>query len=295
MHDGKIVLPDGMNYRVLVLPDRDVISLPVLKKVRELVMAGATVIGPKPVRGETLAEFAATDAAVQKIAGELWGGKTGKGRVLTGKTAREVLQADAVPPDFSVAERWPPARLDPAASSQRAGSETAAPPPIDYIHRTTGDADIYFVANRTNLAISTSCAFRVRDKAPELWNPVTGERKFAREYEDQEKTGRTVVPLDFAPYGSWFVVFRESAEAHPTLPILNSERPKLIQEISGAWTVHFDPKWGGPETAQFDALASWPTRQEPGIKFYSGTATYKEPSTFRPRPSALDPRLSSWI
>src|ERR1035437_2940151 len=45
---GHIVLPDGMSYRVLVLPDRSGISLPVLRKLKELVKAGATVIGPKP-------------------------------------------------------------------------------------------------------------------------------------------------------------------------------------------------------------------------------------------------------
>jgi hypothetical protein len=274
VRDGRIVLPDGMNYRVLVLPDRDVISLPVLKKIRELVAAGATVLGPKPARGETLADFAGTDSEVRKIAGELWGGKTGKGRVITGKTAREVLQSDGVPPDFAV-ERRPPARLELDVSLQRTGSETGAPPPIDYIHRSTGDGEIYFVANRTNLVISASCVFRVRGKAPEIWDAVTGERKFAREHEDVEKTGCTEVPLDFAPYGSWFVVFREAAEAHPALPILHDERPKVIQEISGAWTVHFDPKWGGPETAHFDTLTSWPTRPEPGIKFYSGTAVYE--------------------
>jgi hypothetical protein len=299
VRDGRIVLPDGMNYRVLVLPDREMISLPVLEKIRKLVTAGATVIGPKPTRGETLADFAVTDAKVQKIADDLWGrgsrskeaqtNHIGKGRVITGKTAREVLQSDGLPPDFTV-ERRPPARLDAGFSSQGAGSE-AGPPPIDYIHRTTGDAEIYFVANRTNLATATTCLFRVRGKAPELWNPVTGERKFAQEYEDVEKIGCTAVPLDFAPYGSWFVVFREAAEAHPTLPSINGDRPKLVQEISGPWTVHFDPKWGGPETAHFDTLTSWPTRPEPGIKFYSGTATYEK--TFGLPASAIGYRQSA--
>jgi hypothetical protein len=42
------------------------------------------------------------------------------------------------------------------------------------------------------------------------------------------------------------------------------------------WTVHFDPKWGGPDSVQFDSLVSWPTRPEPGIHFYSGTAVYEK-------------------
>jgi beta-galactosidase/beta-glucuronidase len=44
--------------------------------------------------------------------------------------------------------------------------------------------------------------------------------------------------------------------------------------LEGNWTVHFDPKWGGPERIQMDQLKSWIKFDEPGIKYYSGTATY---------------------
>ncbi len=270
VQDGKILLPDGINYRVLVLPERNQISLPVLNKIAELVKAGATVIGPKPTRGETLENFAATDAEVRKIADELWGRQSGKGRVITGKTAREVLLADGVAPDCEF---------------------NAADGDFDFIHRTTPDAEIYFVANRTNLASSTIVAFRAAGKAPELWNAVTGERKLADAYE--EKDGRVFVPLDFEPCGSWFVVFREPAVAHPAMAKSNSPELKSVQEIAGAWTVHFDPKWGGPKTAQFDLLVSWTTRPEPGIKFYSGTAVYEK--TFAVDNSKLTTKNSKLI
>jgi hypothetical protein len=259
VRDGKIVLPDGMSYRVLVLPDHDAISLPVLKKLKELIAAGATFIGPKPLKGETLQDYPGCDAEIARLADELWGGKVGSGRVIAGKTAREVLLAAGVPLDCEFV---------PAANPQ-------SPTDFDYIHRTLDGAEIYFVANRLTNAVSADCVFRVAGKAPELWNPVTGEHKFAAAYE--EKDGRTVLPLDFDPCGSWFVVFRESASAHPATAKSNS--PIFIdpiQEISGVWTVHFDPKWGGPEIAQFDSLASWTTRPEPGIKFYSGTAVYEK-------------------
>jgi len=52
-----------------------------------------------------------------------------------------------------------------------------------------------------------------------------------------------------------------------------SAPPKPI-EIEGAWTVHFDPRWGGPQTVMFDSLVDWTKRPEPGIKYYSGTAEY---------------------
>jgi hypothetical protein len=160
---------------------------------------------------------------------------------------------------------------------------------FDYIHRSADGTEIYFVANRlTNSVAGTTVAFRVSGKAPELWNAVTGERKFAMAYE--EKNGRTLVPLDFAPCGSWFVVFREPSSAHPAIAKSNGENLSPLAEISGAWTVHFDPKWGGPETAQFDQLVSWTERTEPSIKFYSGTAVY-EKSFALPR-SAIGNRQS---
>ncbi len=267
--DGWITLPDGMSYRVLVLPDRTKISLPVLRKLRELVAAGATVIGPRPSQATSRLNYPACDVEVASIADELWG-KTntagasigshpfGQGRVIQGKTARNVLLADGVQPDFQF--NGEPDR------------------PLDYIHRRDGDADIYFVANRTNLATFASCAFRVAGQAPELWNPVTGEHRFAAAY--QESDGRTLVPLDFAPCGSWFVVFRAPAAVHPALVTghvpTNANAPTFtpLAEISGPWTVRFDTNRGAPAEAEFPQLVSWTERPEAGIRFYAGTATY---------------------
>ena len=119
-----------------------------------------------------------------------------------------------------------------------------------------------------------NCIFRVAGKAPEIWDAVSGEQNFAAAYE--EKNGRTIVPLEFPPCGSFFVIFREPAAEHPATATGNNLKFSPVEEITGAWTVHFDPKWGGPETAQFDSLISWTARPEPGIKFYSGTATYEK-------------------
>ena len=73
VRDGRIVLPDGMSYRVLVLPNRDTISLPVLRKLKALVEAGATVIGPKPAGTHSLTGYPQCDQEVKQIADELWG------------------------------------------------------------------------------------------------------------------------------------------------------------------------------------------------------------------------------
>lgn len=259
---GRVVLPDGMSYRLLVLPERPAISLPVLRKVKELVEAGATVVASRPVEATGLTGFPQSDTEVSRLAEELWGPvegveqndrRAGKGRIVSGKTAREVLLADGVTPDFEFSAEHADAMLD-------------------FIHRRDGDAEIYFVANRSNRWESARCTFRVSGKAPELWDPVTGEHRFAPAY--QAVDGRIELPLDFAPCGSWFVVFRHPVSAHPATAQSNSPRFESQGELSGPWTVRFDPKWGGPASVQFDKLIGWTERPEPGIKFYSGTATY---------------------
>jgi hypothetical protein len=264
---GRIVLPEGVSYRMLVLPERAVISLPVLKKIKQLVAAGATVIGPKLVKGETLQDYPGGDAEVAKLGDQLWGGQVGGGRVIAEKTAREVLLADGVLPDCELLST-----CSPQFSTN-----------FDYIHRTAPGAEIYFVANRSANVASATVAFRVSGKVPELWNAVTGEHQFANAYEEQN--GRIVVPLDFTPCGSWLVIFRDPTVAHRAIAKSNGVKLSTLAEISGAWTVRFDPKWGGPESVQFDSLVDWTSRTEPGIKYFSGTAVYQKsfelPSGFK--------------
>jgi hypothetical protein len=73
-----------------------------------------------------------------------------------------------------------------------------------------------------------------------------------------------------------FVVFRHDAQAANVVSGRNFPTFSTPYEIDGPWTVQFDPKWGGPESAEFDKLVSWTHRPEPGIKFFSGTATYRK-------------------
>jgi hypothetical protein len=264
---GRLVLPEGVSYRLLVLPDRTVVSLPVLRKLKEFVAAGATVLGPRPVTASGLAGFPESDAEVRQLAEELWG----KGRVLAGQTAREVLLRMGVKPDFE----WQ--------------TQAGAKPEVSFIHRAGNGSDIYFIANRSTNAVTLDCSFRVAGKAPELWDALTGERGFAAAYSESE--GRTTVPLAFGPCGSRFVVFREAASKHPARARHNDPEFQAIRELGGPWTVAFDPKWGGPAAAEFDTLASWTARSEPGIQYYSGTAVYRK-SFERP---AGSPDQSLWL
>ncbi len=241
-------------------------SVEVIKKLRELVREGATIIGAPPEKAAGLKDYPNCDAEVQSIAAEIWGDldgtsrterRFGKGRVIWGKSPREVLLADGVKPDFTF----------PGQDMQ--------PDKFDYIHRTSGDAEIYFVINRKNQLTTQDFIFRVTGKQPEIFDPISGCIRQANAF--QQADGCTTLPLEFDRFGSCFVVFRKPI-ASEIAGKAESNFPKLVelQSLGGPWNVAFDPAWGGPTNAEFPALTSWTRRSEEGIKFYSGTATYRK-------------------
>ncbi len=192
--DGFLTLPGGMRYRVLVLSTSPTMRPELLKKIKILVDAGATVIGPQPQSSPSLSNFPHCDGEVQRLAAELWGTK----KIIDGKTAEEVLAARGIHPDFAcdqVMVRW--------------------------THRHTADMDIYFVANGEvadtlpyyGKPMLANCAFRVSGIAPELWNPETGEIRPAPVY--GMAGGRTHIPLNLGPKESVFVVFRRGNTRRP--------------------------------------------------------------------------------
>jgi len=268
--DGKVVVPSGLGYRVLVLPDHKVLSLAVLEKVQTLLKQGATVVGPRPERLVSLVGGKSAQRRFHRLADRLWGSSPasrgqnefGKGRLVWGQTSRQFLQRDGIDLDFEVlaVER----QLD-----------------YQYIHYTIEGADVYFVCNQMDQPKSVDCAFRVCEKQPELWNPATGHIATAKAFKQTD--GRTIVPMQFDPYGSCLVVFRDSIPAakqglgSSNYPVMN-----VVKEVQGPWQVEFDSAWGGPASAEFTALTDWAQHADQGIKYYSGKATYSNTFNLKP-------------
>lgn len=150
--------------------------------------------------------------------------------------------------------------------------------PVRSIHRRGEDADFYFVANREERLVNTNCTFRVAGKTPELWDPLTGERRALPQF--VAKNGRVSLPLRFEPLQSWFVVFRNSKAATPRAGQarnrLNFPPLRRAMEVTGGWQVSFDPKWGGPAQTTFSRLESWSQNPQPGVRYYSGKAVYRK-------------------
>jgi hypothetical protein len=262
VEQGQIVLKSGMRYRLLVLPNHKVLSLAVLKKVKDLVEQGGIVLGPMPQKTASLVGYPASDAEFKTLTDQLWGSSAdaagsntfGKGKILWGKTARQVLLEQKLRPDF----------------------ETDLPSlTIDYIHYIIQGRDVYFVCNQQEKELDVQCTFRVAGRQPELWNPLTGQRQMASAF--QQHDGRTTIPLRFAPNGSQIIVFHQTISQTQSGPAqVNFPDYQPVLEISGPWTVRFDTRWGGPEEIIFDDLLSWKSHPQQGIQDYSGKAVYRK-------------------
>lgn len=240
VRNGRIVLPDGMSYRLLVLPNSRFMTPQMARKIRDLVRAGAVVVGPKPLKSPSLTGYPRCDEEVRAIAEEVWGNvdgvnvkerSFGRGKVVWGQTLQEVLNKLGIPPDFE------PLRTPDGAH-------------LAYIHRKVGNADVYFVSNQRYRPERVVCTFRVSGRIPELWHPDTGKIETAPVFE--EKNGRTSVILNFDPAGSVFVVFRRPLRGYAHLASLNrvgaeSARRAPRIEIRRAFYEPADGRPGGAD------------------------------------------------
>jgi hypothetical protein len=443
--EGRLVLASGAAYRVLVLPQMETVTPPLLRKVRDLVEAGATVIGPRPVKSPSLSGYPACDRDVRRLAAELWGstGRTGKGRIIAvdlaapsepvvlslpasarwiwhpegnpaasapvgtrrfqrafaieaiadvksatllmtadnafevrvndkpvGRgdnfkqlyvfdVAKELTEGDntvrvvaenggqspnpagligAVIVRFSdgrtltvpTDRRWrsiesngtelhaamelgemgmaPWGKIDATDGSQKYPDlycdydlvaevlgKMDVPPDFEsdanlrYTHRIDGDTDIYFIANPADQPVVANCAFRVTGKRPEVWDPMTGEVRSAGRSVVKDK--RTRMQLSLEPCGSVFVVFGKKALGERIVPRGSSRDLSSEIEIAGPWDVHFEPERGAPERIVLNELIDWSKHADPGVKYFSGQATYR--TQFMLDPAKI--RKSRWM
>jgi hypothetical protein len=156
---------------------------------------------------------------------------------------------------------------------------------VRYTHRSAEDGDIFFVANRTEEAVTTECIFRTDSGVPERWDPVSGKMHAVPEYARAD--GRTRMTLEFAPHQSYFIVFRRAAHTAwaATSDTVSLPQNVPLQTVTGPWRVTFDPALGGPAEKLFPDLSDWSLHADPGIRHYSGIAHYHATMTLATLPS----------
>jgi hypothetical protein len=298
--NGRLVLPDGMSYRLLVLGSADRMTPQLAAKIGELARAGVPIIGPKPTRSISLSDYPNCDEKVRKIVADSWKS------VGSDAAAGEVLGELGLAPDVEFIG----ADLKPVFNTRM----EYASPPLVWNHRRTKEADIYFLSNQLRRPRNVEVAFRTTGRVPELWDPDAGTIRDAGVW--RVENDRTIMPIRFGSAGSVFVVFRRAAgAADPVAKTAPSEAEypstslppfwiekgvpwasvggawKLTrqsgktqsislgdlpaaQAIEGPWTVEFPPKRGAPRSIELDKLRSLSEHENFGVKHFSGTAAY---------------------
>ncbi len=198
VENEKLIAQSGNAYEVLMLDESaKYMTLPVIKKIHELVQSGIKLVGSRPEMSPSLAD---DNTEFQKIADEIW-------------TNNNVMALEymGLQPDVTI---------------------TKASNKIRYRHRQTADQDIYWFDNRSVDPTDAEISFRVSGKVPELWNPQTGKTE---EVSYQIVDGRTIVPLQFESWGAFFIVFNDKATSdHYSKPEVTET---TIKEVTGPWNL----------------------------------------------------------
>jgi len=286
VRDGRIELPGGASYALLVVPgsrpmspEGGRMSAEVAARLDELVAAGATVlVSEPPSSSPSLGRAPTSDETVRRLAAELWPGaekdaetlmegsalrRHGRGRVVRGPWRGDSFAALGVEPDVLFFE-----------NEERACG-------LAWTHRAERGTDVYFLSNQTEAMRELEVSLRASGRWPELWDAVTGERRRASTW--RVEGGRTRLPVRLFPGGSVLVVLREPTSATGAAGGPDRAGPRVHERLDGEWRVSFDPASGGPSgPLDFSRLEDWVTRNEPGVQHYSGTAVYERALDWSP-------------
>ena len=309
---GQIVLPSGRRYAFLYIANGATMLPEVARKIRELAAAGGTVVCARPERSPSLEDWPGGDAELRRIADEVWGpplpgGLTphayGNGRIQTDGSISEACQALGIAPDFEPYKgegadvRWTHRRdgateiyylanvhPEPRTFTARfrvSGKEPEIWSPEQGTHalaevwREHGgitEVDIHLDANETQFIV-----FRRPAAGADPVVSVTRDNAWdftARVVFDRDSVERLIPDGPGA-----YVVKRASGEEQRAI-VSGSPAPV---EISGEWTVDFPTRKNASGlhglVASFPHLMSWSLHEEPTIKYFSGTATYRKQVT----------------
>ncbi len=251
--DGKFVLPDGMSYRMMVLPPLENMRPETLAKLEQLVAEGGIIYGQAPESSPSLQNYPECDEQVQALAAKLWSGDEkiknyGKGAVVDGLPIQQTLDHFNIEKDVDVGDE------------------------VLWTHRSMKGMDIYFLTNQSGKPVSVKPSFRVAGLKPQLWDAVTGEIRAINDY--KAENGRTIVPLEMEADRSWFVVFANESNAIVNKGFTeNSPEFKTVQTLDDEWGIDFENQKIAP-AIHTTKLMDWIESDDERLKYYSGTANY---------------------
>lgn len=244
--NGALVLSQ-QRYKVIILPGVETIPVDTYRKFEEFVRAGGVLIATKrtPSHAPGFRATATDHEQIAKISKALFDGSLLSGRLVAneatdlGRTLQELITPDV--------------KFVPAS------------PEVAFVHRSTGDAEIYFIANTANGARTVEAIFDVARMKPEWWNPFDGSVQPARDNNSQT-LDYSAVTIRLEPYGSRLLVFtkRRLAETEENIA------EQTLLDLSTGWRVAV----GTGPAKTWDKLQSW--TEEQTTRYFSGVATYEK-------------------
>ncbi|HLP38212.1 glycosyl hydrolase [Lacibacter sp.] len=233
--NGRVVLPGGASYGVLVIPGKmlmnpnPTMSAAVQKKLQQLANAGAKMV----VNQQWIKLFAKNK------------------NVAAAPYMESSFEKLGVKKDVEIEDN----------------DEHA----IAWTHRTTKDAEIYFLSNQSDSTQNFKIKFRVGQyDHVEYWNPVTGEILDYSFFGGNSKFG-----IGMAPGDAYFLVFRKTKETKAKQLSDGITEESEVAFSSTDWKIQFAPEAGGPSVpVKATELKSWTISVDSTIKYYSGTAVY---------------------
>jgi hypothetical protein len=286
---GSIVFPGGASYKILVLPQVEMMTPELLSKIKSLSESGATIIGNPPKKSPSLSNYPRCDDDVKNLTDEIWGSaskpdlltlrKFGRGEIWWGG---DLANANSfIFPEKDTLRLYPEYNVIAQILSKGGIKEDfTSSGKIRYTHRSLPGKDVYFISNRTDTVVTDTCFFRSGSAYAEIWDPVTGK---INSFESSEsKNGLTAVKVSLDSFQSYFIVFygSEKTDGSGKISRVNFAEKTPVFELDGDWNVTFDTAWGGPAHIVFNKLTDWSQRAETGIKYYSGRAVYTKTFDF---------------
>jgi hypothetical protein len=255
----KGLLKLGSNqYKIIILPNVEQIPTETLMSLVEFARTGGLLIASRrtPALSPGFQARASDHQRIGEICKRLFEGGSAIARLVKDeKSELSALLVSAVKPDMELSPR---------------------DPDIGFIHRVSPDAEIYFIANTSNVFKRTTATFRVQGLNPEWWDPMSGNVRAATVVRNERGAS---IELALEPYESRILFF-----SRRELPRSDTYAPQNTQSIdlSEDWQVTLDEN----APLRMTSLRSW--TEDERSKFYSGLAHYEK--TFALKTGLLDKR-----
>ncbi len=282
-----LILPEGTQYKALVLKNCEKLSYESMKRVHEIAMAGVPVQGIENIQPAGFVVSEELRESFDEMVEEM----RNQANCYSGFNWSRLFRDIHLKPDLTITGR----------------------DDIDFIHRRIGTDDFYFLYNPDSVQRIFECTFRVSKKIPELWDPMDG--KIIKLGRFTHKDDQCIAWIHLDANESTFVGFRESSRRIPSVSEVKessfvgryelNDKNKLVLKatqngpyeailssgehvsymvgnlpapfhLSGSWEVEFLKKHGYASVHRFNVLTDWKDHILEDINYYAGTAIYRK-------------------